>query len=106
MWLIATLLNSMDLKLGEARPGVTDGVVPLCVVIETIRMKGVNKMGREEGWGLETGAYQYLIILPEKEELERMWSKRPKGVVPYKKNREENSKGGSGRQCYLPSTES
>lgn len=33
---------------GEARPGLTDGVIT-CMIVEAIRMKGegVDKMGRE-----------------------------------------------------------
>lgn len=34
-------MNSKNLELrGEARPGVTDGVVTLCLIVEVVRMKG------------------------------------------------------------------
>lgn len=50
----ATLFDNMHLELsrpgltGEARPGLTDGVIT-CTIVEAVRMKGrgIHKMGRE-----------------------------------------------------------
>ena len=44
LYLVPPLLNSMDLDLGgEARPGITEGVITLWVTVEAIKREGISK---------------------------------------------------------------